>query len=121
MQMCVCDFFLFDEYFPRRNCKFSIENYQRDDNIPFSSKIEIIIISLLVNRLSLASVGKSYETILEESAGFDNPQCIEHLSQTLGLDSSVFYTNMSGLRGKYPNEEYATDLRQSQASSWAFR
>lgn len=69
----------------------------------------------------MASVGKSYEDILEDSAGFDNPQCIEHLSQLIGLDTSVFYTNMSGLRGKYPNEEYATELRQSQASSWAFR
>lgn len=69
----------------------------------------------------MASVGKSYETVLEKSAGFNNPRCIEHLSQSIGLDSSIFYTNMSGLRGKYPNEEYATDLRQSQASSWAFR
>lgn len=69
----------------------------------------------------MASVGKTYEDILEESPGFNNPQCIEHLSQSIGLDTSVFYTNMSGLRGKYPNEEYATELRQSQASSWAFR
>lgn len=65
--------------------------------------------------------GRSYESVLEESIGFDNPRCIEHLYELIGLDSTVFYTNMSGLRGKYPNEEYSTDLRQSQASSWAFR
>lgn len=120
MQMCVCDYFIL-KIFPAEIVNFksriAIEkipfHFQRNNNNQ--------LFFLLVNRLSLASVGKSYETILEESAGFDNPQCIEHLSQSLGLDSSIFYTNMSGLRGKYPNEEYATDLRQSQASSWAFR
>lgn len=79
------------------------------------------LFSLFANRLSVASVEKSYETVLEEANGFNNPQCIEHLSHLIGLDSSIFYTNMSGLRGKYPNEEYANELRQSQASSWAFR
>lgn len=62
-----------------------------------------------------------YDKVLEESIGFDNPRSIEHLAQLVGLDSNTFYTNMSSLRGKYPNEEYAAELRQSQASSWAFR
>lgn len=72
-------------------------------------------------RFSLEAVGKSYESILENSAGFANPKCIEHLYELVGLDTNLFYSNMSGLRGKYPNEEYSAELRQSQASSWAFR
>lgn len=65
-------------------------------------------------------MGQSYDTILENSAGFRNPN-IEHLSKSVGLDPLEFYTNMSGLRGKFPNEEYASELRQTQASNWAFR
>lgn len=118
MQMCVYGifsfFFQFSHLTPKSRKFLSKQHF-------LASKIIRNVFFPLVNRLSVASVGKSYETILEESAGFTNPQCIEHLSQSIGLDSSVFYTNMSGLRGKYPNEEYASDLRQSQASSWAFR
>lgn len=67
-------------------------------------------------------MGRSYEEVLkQDSTGFDNPRSIEHLCELVGLDSNTFYTNMSGLRGKYPNEEYSSELRQSQASSWAFR
>lgn len=77
--------------------------------------------SSFIFRFSIACLNKTYESVLESLPGFRNPNCIEHLSQAIGLDSSIFYTNMSGLRGKYPNEEYATELRQSQASSWAFR
>lgn len=66
-------------------------------------------------------MGKTYEDVLEGSIAFDNPRCFEHLSELVGLDSNTFYTNMSGLRGKYPNDEYSSELRQSQASSWAFR
>lgn len=72
-------------------------------------------------RLAEKSLGQTYEELLEKSIGFENPNCIEHLSYSIGLDSSIFYTNMSSLRGKYPNEDYANELRQSQASSWAFR
>lgn len=72
-------------------------------------------------RFSTDSVGKTYEGVLEGSIAFDNPRCFEHLSELVGLDSNTFYTNMSGLRGKYPNDEYSSELRQSQASSWAFR
>lgn len=72
-------------------------------------------------RFSSEVSGRSFETVLNESAGFNNPRCIEHLGEEIGLDSNIFYTNMSGLRGKYPNEEYSSELRQSQASSWAFR
>lgn len=74
-----------------------------------------------VFRLAEKAAGRTYVDTLEESIGFENPNCIEHLSHSVGLDSSLFYTNMSSLRGKYPSEDYATELRQSQASSWAFR
>lgn len=72
-------------------------------------------------RLAIDAVGKTYDNVLEGSIAFDNPNCFEHLSELVGLDSNTFYTNMSGLRGKYSNEEYSSELRQSQASSWAFR
>lgn len=72
-------------------------------------------------RLSVESVGTTYETILENSTGFRNPNCIEHLTTAVGLNPLEFYTNMSSLRGKFPNEEYASELRQTQASNWAFR
>lgn len=72
-------------------------------------------------RLTIDVADQPYETVLEESIGFDNPRSIEHLAHLVGLDSNTFYTNMSSLRGKYPNDEYAAELRQSQASSWAFR
>lgn len=79
------------------------------------------IIHFFYCRFSTEVAGRSYESVLEESIGFDNPRCIEHLYELVGLDSTIFYTNMSGLRGKYPNDEYSSELRQSQASSWAFR
>lgn len=72
-------------------------------------------------RIADESSTKTYEEILEESSGFNNPNCFEHLSQSIGLNPFTFYTNMSSLRGKYPSEDYANELRQSQASSWAFR
>jgi len=74
-----------------------------------------------IYKISIDSVGTPYETVLENSAGFRNPNCIEHLTKAVGLNPLEFYTNMSSLREKFPNEEYASELRQSQASSWAFR
>lgn len=38
-----------------------------------------------------------------------------------GLDPKEHYTNMSSLRGRFPQDEYANELRQAQASKWAFR
>lgn len=72
-------------------------------------------------RFSVDSSEKTYDTVLEESIAFDNPRSFEHLSELVGLDANTFYTNMSSLRGKYSHDEYAAELRQSQASSWAFR
>lgn len=41
--------------------------------------------------------------------------------QQLGLDGSEYYTNMSGLKGKFGSNEFAGELRNVQASKWAFR
>ena len=64
---------------------------------------------------------ESFESILENSPGFRNPHCIDYLTAQVGLDNNTFYTNMSGLRGRFPQEEYGSELRQVQASKWAFR
>ena len=41
--------------------------------------------------------------------------------QEFGLENTKYYTNMSGLKGHFPPQEYASSLRQSQADKWAFR
>lgn len=62
-----------------------------------------------------------YENILEASPGFRNPNSIDCLFEKVGLSSTKIYTNMSGLNGKFPAEEYGSEIRQVQASKWAFR
>lgn len=62
-----------------------------------------------------------YEHILEASPGFRNPNSIDYLFEKVGLSSTSIYTNMSGLNGKFPAEEYGSEIRQVQASKWAFR
>ncbi|XP_032454896.1 tetratricopeptide repeat protein 14 homolog isoform X6 [Nasonia vitripennis] len=64
--------------------------------------------------------GQSYETIMENSSGFNNPNNIKYLSDLLGL-GQLNYSNMVGLRERFPPNEYASELRQAQASKWAFR
>lgn len=41
--------------------------------------------------------GQSYETIMENSAGFNNPNNIKYLSDLVGLGQQN-YSNMIGLR-----------------------
>lgn len=62
-----------------------------------------------------------YEHILEASPGFRNPNSIDYLFEKVGLNSTTIYTNMSGINGKFPAEEYGSEIRQVQASKWAFR
>ncbi|KAJ8683624.1 hypothetical protein QAD02_019416 [Eretmocerus hayati] len=64
--------------------------------------------------------GQSYETIMENSSGFNNPNNIKYLNDLMGL-GQMNYSNMVGLRERFPPNEYATELRQAQASKWAFR
>ena len=41
--------------------------------------------------------GESYETILENSSGFNNPSNIKYLTDLMGL-GQLNYSNMVGLR-----------------------
>lgn len=73
------------------------------------------------NSLAAAKDVKSYEYYLKRSASFNDPRESEKLMQQLGLNGSEYYTNMSGLKGKFSSNEYAGELRNAQASKWAFR
>nr|CAD7457940.1 unnamed protein product [Timema tahoe] len=64
--------------------------------------------------------GETYEQVLEKSVGFFNPNNINYLANHLGLGSTN-HSNMLGLRGRFPEQDYASELRQVQASKWAFR
>ncbi|KAG8235263.1 hypothetical protein J437_LFUL014263 [Ladona fulva] len=57
---------------------------------------------------------------MEKSLGFNNPNNTNHLAGLMGLEPKV-YSFMKGLRGRFPEQEYAQELRQVQASKWAFR
>lgn len=41
--------------------------------------------------------GESYEAILEKSPGFNNPNCVQYLSDFLGI-SNMHCTNFPSLR-----------------------
>ncbi|CAH0726464.1 unnamed protein product, partial [Brenthis ino] len=74
----------------------------------------------LVYKKTMEMKGESYEAILEKSPGFNNPNCVQYLSELLGI-SNMYCTNFSTLRGGFSTSEYADELRQAQASKWAFR
>ncbi|XP_063529686.1 tetratricopeptide repeat protein 14 homolog isoform X3 [Cydia strobilella] len=74
----------------------------------------------LVYKKTVDMKGESYEAILEKSPGFNNPNCIQYLSELLGI-SNMHCTNFASLRGGFSPAEYADELRQAQASKWAFR
>ncbi|XP_049278880.1 tetratricopeptide repeat protein 14 [Anopheles funestus] len=71
--------------------------------------------------LTSQRIDQSYEQFLEKSPSFNDPTCTEQLYQSVGLNSSEYCTNMSSLKGRYPSQEYAAELRNSQNSKWAFR
>ncbi|XP_030758470.1 tetratricopeptide repeat protein 14 homolog isoform X2 [Sitophilus oryzae] len=73
----------------------------------------------LVYKKSLDHKNESYESVLEKSVGFNNPNNIQYLADQMGINEHV--SLMSGLRGRFPENEYATELRQVQASKWAYR
>ncbi|XP_022193411.2 tetratricopeptide repeat protein 14 homolog isoform X3 [Nilaparvata lugens] len=64
--------------------------------------------------------GETYSEMLEKAVGFNNPNNINCLSNTLGLGMNNF-SCMSALREKFPESEFASELRQVQASRWAHR
>ncbi|XP_023947463.1 tetratricopeptide repeat protein 14 isoform X2 [Bicyclus anynana] len=74
----------------------------------------------LVYKKTMEMKGESYEAILEKSPGFNNPNCVQYLSELLGI-SNMHCTNFASLRGGFSSSDYADELRQAQASKWAFR
>lgn len=73
----------------------------------------------LVYKKALDHKNESYESLLEKSIGFNNPNNIQFLSELMGINGHC--SLMKGLRGKFPDNEYASELRQVQASKWAYR
>ncbi|CAD7085537.1 unnamed protein product [Hermetia illucens] len=61
------------------------------------------------------------EDLLGKSKAFQNPNCVDLLFQESGLDPNEIYSNIPALKNRFPQQEYATELRQIQASKWAFR
>uniref|UniRef100_A0A182SVP1 TPR_REGION domain-containing protein n=1 Tax=Anopheles maculatus TaxID=74869 RepID=A0A182SVP1_9DIPT len=74
-----------------------------------------------IYNITLKRKDQTYEDFVESSPSFNDPTYIEQLYQSVGLDSSEYCTNMSSLKGRYPSQEYAAELRNSQNSKWAFR
>ncbi|XP_075992009.1 uncharacterized protein LOC142987248 isoform X6 [Anticarsia gemmatalis] len=74
----------------------------------------------LIYKKTVDMKGESYEAILEKSPGFNNPNCVQYLSEMLGI-ANMHCTNFASLRGGFASTEYADELRQAQASKWAFR
>ncbi|EAA43471.4 AGAP009659-PA, partial [Anopheles gambiae str. PEST] len=74
-----------------------------------------------VYKTTLKRKDQNYQYFLDSSPSFNDPNHIEQLYQEVGLDFNEVYTNMSSLKGRYPSQEYAAELRNSQNSKWAFR
>uniref|UniRef100_A0A1B6LH14 Uncharacterized protein n=1 Tax=Graphocephala atropunctata TaxID=36148 RepID=A0A1B6LH14_9HEMI len=58
--------------------------------------------------------------MLEKTVGFHNPSNVACLSSVMGL-GNLHHTNIVPLKGRFPEAEYATELRSVQAAKWAFR
>lgn len=65
-------------------------------------------------------VGFKYEDVLLQSKEFHNPN-YELLYEINGLNSSEIFSFMSCFKNGFPPQDYAKELRQAQASKWAFR
>uniref|UniRef100_A0A182VKH5 TPR_REGION domain-containing protein n=1 Tax=Anopheles merus TaxID=30066 RepID=A0A182VKH5_ANOME len=74
-----------------------------------------------VYKTTLKRKDQNYQYFLDSSPSFNDPNHIEQLYREVGLDFNEVYTNMSSLKGRYPSQEYAAELRNSQNSKWAFR
>ncbi|XP_074041206.1 uncharacterized protein isoform X2 [Leptinotarsa decemlineata] len=73
----------------------------------------------IVYKKALDYKNESYDSVLEKSVGFNNPNNIQYLSELMGVNK--YNTLMNNLRFKFPENEYAKELRQVQASKWAYR
>uniref|UniRef100_A0A1L8DCD4 Putative tpr repeat-containing protein n=1 Tax=Nyssomyia neivai TaxID=330878 RepID=A0A1L8DCD4_9DIPT len=63
----------------------------------------------------------AFDEILETLPSFKNPYSDEYLFESVGQSQREHYSIMSNLRGRFPQQEYSNELRQVQASKWAFR
>jgi hypothetical protein len=79
------------------------------------------IFFLKLFRLCLESRDTNFNSVLEDAVSFQNPASVDNLLLECGLNTKKIYTNMSSLKGKFPQEEYATDLRHQQTSKLAVR
>ncbi|KAG5883059.1 hypothetical protein JTB14_010447 [Gonioctena quinquepunctata] len=73
----------------------------------------------IVYKKALDFKNESYDNVLEKSVGFNNPNNIQYLSELMDINKHT--SLMNSLRFKFPENEYATELRQVQASKWAYR
>jgi hypothetical protein len=64
---------------------------------------------------------RTYNDIYKESESFRNPGVVENSFVESGLHPQSHNSFMSSSRSKFPQDEYAKDLRQLQASKLAFR
>lgn len=58
---------------------------------------------------------------LHGSKLFNNTNCYESLYEEVGLDINDTFSHMRSLKHRFPTQDYAMELRQTQASKWAFR
>ncbi|KAJ8917053.1 hypothetical protein NQ315_012972 [Exocentrus adspersus] len=70
-------------------------------------------------RKALDHKNESYDSVLEKSVGFNNPNNIQFLSELMDINKHTSF--MTGLKSRFPENEYANELRQVQASKWAYR
>ncbi|XP_049822779.1 tetratricopeptide repeat protein 14 homolog isoform X3 [Aethina tumida] len=73
----------------------------------------------LAYKKALEHKNESYDALLEKSVGFNNPNNIQYLAEQMDVNNHK--SVMKGLSGKFPENEYAGELRQVQASKWAYR
>lgn len=73
-----------------------------------------------IYRRLVENKGEFFESILENSPGFCNPNNTKYLSDLLLLGQDN-HSHMIGLRDGFPLDEYSVKLRQIQSSKWAFR
>ncbi|XP_075145415.1 tetratricopeptide repeat protein 14 homolog isoform X2 [Haematobia irritans] len=66
------------------------------------------------------NANKSFEQILYDAKELENPN-YDILYSIVGLNVNDNFTMMHSLKNPFPPHEYAKELRQTQASKWAFR
>lgn len=84
----------------------------------YPTKLFILISSQIHNQEHPSAL--SYEEHLTAALEFENPN-YDVLFQLNGLQPNENLTLINKLRFGFPEADYAPELRQKQASQWAFR